>query len=111
MTTTDTTRVMTRDEASSAMTTWVNEALWVPLVEGDGGDITGPGHQDRTAFASDARKYDLAATNVALPLTAADVKHRWVIVYINVHDDEWTCVEVPEGTPGAIPVTTAWGVR
>ncbi|MFE9234793.1 hypothetical protein [Cellulosimicrobium funkei] len=102
---------VTLEDAAAVMTMWWDATTWLPFVESEACDITGPGHQDAEAFARLVTAYDRHATGdpEVAATTAADVSHRWVILHAN--GEEWEVRTVPDGTPRAIPVTTIWGVR
>lgn len=106
------TRPMTRDEAKIEMTMWATPDMWCPFVEDEDGNITGPGHQDPSAFAAAVTMYDVdvCGNTFADATSSYDVTHMWCVVPVD-DDGEWVAGAVSEGTPGAIPVTTVWGVR
>ncbi len=84
-----------------------------PFVEDENFNITGLGHQDPEAFADAVNRYD-TALNAGVPLPPDSqwgpehIQHRWAVLEdvgdILIHD-------VPEGTEGAVPITTLWGER
>lgn len=101
---------LTRTEAPSEMTMWATRTLWVPFVEDENANITGPGHQDKAVFAAAVENYDFIMSGLPSIIPVDDVAHRWVVAQAD-EDGEWSCSAVPAETPGAIPVTTVWGVR
>lgn len=105
-------RALTRFEATDRMTMWWDETLWLPFVESENCDITGPGHQDPAAFAALVTAYDRHATgDPDVQSTPADVvRHRWIRV-VATSPDDWRAETVPADHPDAIAVTTVWGVR
>lgn len=104
---------LTQNEAAEYMTMWWDTTLWLPFVESENCDITGPGHQDPKAFARAVTHYDRTASAdpKATKTDPADVKHRWILAKHLGDPDQWWAQAVPANTPGAIPVTTIWGVR
>jgi hypothetical protein len=91
---------------------------WFPFVEDENANITGPGHQDKAAFARMVDQFDEVASGEARPederWTADQITHRWVVPpEVTAEDPEglYTVAGVTQDTPGAIPVTTLWGVR
>lgn len=96
------------------MTTWWTGTTWLPFVESDRGDITGPGHQDKAAFAAQVTAYDEDCggepLNESFKTTADDVDHRWVTLVVG-EDGDWSATTVTKDTPFATPVTTVWGKR
>lgn len=110
---TATERQLTQNEAAEHMTMWWDTTLWIPFVESENCDITGPGHQDPKAFARAVTHYDrTASADQRIEKTdPADVTHRWILAKHLGDPDEWWAQPVTSDTPGAIPVTTIWGVR
>lgn len=93
---------------------------WFPFVENEDADITGPGHQDEAAFAAAVNAYDIftdptiVASAAWRPWHAGDISHTWVVVEgwdSAQPENEWRMHAVPEGTEGALPVTTLWNRR
>ncbi|KQY58336.1 hypothetical protein ASD11_01325 [Aeromicrobium sp. Root495] len=84
-----------------------------PFQEDEDSNITGLGHQDATAFASEVNRYDVEICGIDLgeddkdAVTPDQVAHQWVLLG---DDDERLQVCEP-GEPGALPVTTMWGGR
>ena len=105
-------RVLTRSEATDRMTMWWDDTMWLPFVESENCDITGPGHQDPEAFAALVTAYDRHAVNDpdVDAVTAANVQHRWIRV-VATSPDDWRAESVTADHPDAIAVTTIWGVR
>lgn len=91
-----------------SLTVWMDDTHWFPFTESDRCDITGPGHQDPQAFVEQVRAYDeYLIGDEAEAMDTQSVRHQWIL--INVEDE---CFETADSqTPGAIPVTTIWGVR
>lgn len=88
---------------------WWDEAMWIPFVEDENAHITGPGHQDPGSFIRSVYAYDQVNNPGHAEMhVLTDVAHQWV----QVEDAEEGCV-VPcaADAPGAVPVTTIWGVR
>ena len=83
-----------------------------PFYEDENADITGYGHQDPDEFAAEVNRYDTLCNGEPHPLdeqwSGEHVAHRWAV--IDDADDEMLHV-VPQGTPGAFPITTLWGQR
>ncbi|MFJ2518673.1 hypothetical protein ACIOWF_06845 [Cellulosimicrobium cellulans] len=106
------TTVATRPRAVELMTMWWDETLWLPFVESEDCDITGPGHQDKDTFAALVNAYDTRANGAVLErVDAAMVVHDWIRVLVN-DAEEWVRSErVPQDHPDAVAVTTIWGVR
>ncbi len=105
---------MGQDEAIRRMTMWWDRTLFIPFVESENCDITGPGHQDPAAFAAAVTHYDVTASGdpTCEPTDPIDVSWKWAIVeYDPGFEDEWRVRQVPAGTVGAIPITTIWGSR
>ena len=95
--------------AVKALTFWYDNEHWFPFVESETADITGPGHQDKAAFAEMVNAYDqlcVGADDVGWA-TGDDVQWRWAVLDVEAERFEL----VAEGTPGAVPVTCMWGVR
>lgn len=82
-----------------------------PFVEDENCNITGYGHQDPAEFAAAINDYDTLCSGGPLPedeqWTADDVGHCWV----TIGEDGERLNECKEDAPGAIPVTTLWGLR
>lgn len=102
-------------KAANQMTMWFTETMWLPFVEGENCNITGPGHQNKEAFARMINDYDREAAgdldwDEQEHITHNDVSH----AYGKVHEDEygefWFTPTSPTD-PGAVPITTVWGVR
>lgn len=91
--------------ATQAMTTWWDETTWLPFVEADNCNITGPGHQDKDVFAQAVTAWERTcdASKLVWPEWSAwkadDIAHLWV-----VSRDNWETWRVaPSGAPGAVP--------
>ena len=91
-------------------TMWLDNAHWLPFIEHESADITGPGWQDPEVFAAMVNAYDRKC-GWESETTANDVTHKYVVVAGKVEDESLRLYPVPEGTPGAVPVTTIWGQR
>lgn len=79
-----------------------------PFCEDEDANLTGYGHQDRATFAAEVMRFDIEVGGfdaAELPDWTDDIAHRWVTI-----DGEMLTI-CPEGTPGAISVTTLWGAR
>lgn len=101
--------MLSRHDSSAALTTWWNVKVWLPFYESeDGGNFIGPGHQDPSAFCSYVNYYSetlLGQDPDEVPRALVDdVKHEWALV----EDERLNLVD--DTTPGAIPVTTIWGL-
>ena len=86
---------------------WTDDT-WYPFVEDEDANITGYGHQDKAAFAAAVNAYDADCNGGPIPdadqWTPDQFEHKWV-----TPDESGERLKaVPEGTPGAIPVTTLW---
>ncbi|UYG15787.1 hypothetical protein BRM3_09025 [Brachybacterium huguangmaarense] len=105
-------RIMSRDEAAHALTMWWTDTLWLPFIETDDCDITGPGHQDRAAFAALVTAYDRdnAGDPNLYAHRAEQVGYRWVFMTEDEHG-QWMYVRAAPTDEGAVPVTTLWGAR
>jgi hypothetical protein len=83
-----------------------------PFVEGENGDITGLGHQDRTAFAEAVYRFELECGMDDLPederFDAEHIVHAWVTID---PDNDEILHQVAPGAPGAFAVTGLWGQR
>lgn len=83
-----------------------------PFVEDENCNITGHGHQDKAEFATAINQYDEVCNGEPYPedehWTADDIGHAWVTLD---PDNDERLRPCPEGTEGAIPVTTLWGQR
>lgn len=103
---------MSENQASDEMTMWYDDTLWLPFIEDDDANITGPGHQSREAFAKAVQEYD----RVAAEIDSSDfiypevVAHKWVTVLVEPSGD-WWATTVDSDHDNAIPVTTIWNVR
>lgn len=82
----------------------------LPMTGGEDGEHYGWGHIDPGQFAAAANAIDLHLGIVSEPVPEdetwdpGDVQHRWAVTsYWN--DGEWQAKWVPEGTPGAWPIT------
>lgn len=94
------------DKAAEAMTAWWDDTTWLPFVEAENCNITGPGHQDKFAFSIAVNRWEKSCGGEG-EWGFDDIDHLWV-----VPDEDWeSWRRVPEGTPSAIPVTCIWGQR
>lgn len=91
---------------------------WFPFTEDEHCNITGPGHQDKEAFARLVTQYDEVATGKPLAednrTSAADVSHEWAVPSGGEYwrdGDEYLLQRSEEGADGAVAVTTIWGHR
>lgn len=101
-----------QDLAVGWLTLWWDERTWYPFTESESADITGPGHQDPAVFVAAVCAYDKACGGPGDDPNqhhVNDVGHRWAL--FEGDPDEPSLRLVPEGTPGAVPVTTIWGIR
>lgn len=93
-------------------TTDMGNGITFPFAEDENCNITGWWHQDREMFADGINRYDQATDpdgySTEDAWEADDIAHQWVVQHPT--DDE-RLVPVSEGTEGAVPVTTLWGVR
>lgn len=105
-------KILTRHEADKKLTMWFDKTLWLPFIESDDGDITGPGHQNKEAFASTVTEWDKMCWNDPdmNPWDSQIVSHHWVIVTSDEHGEIDYNLCDPD-TEGAVPVTTMWGIR
>ena len=101
------------DKAAEAMSAWWDDTTWLPFVEAENCNITGPGHQDKATFAKLVTEWDQKCGTSELDWldwsdwTADDVAHLWV-----VSRDDWETWHVaPQDAPGAVPVTCLLGKR
>lgn len=95
------------EDAAESMTTWWDETTWLPFVEAESCNITGPGHQSKSAFAWIVTKWDRSCGVTDAHWNGLDVAHLWVVT-----DDGWETWHVaPHDAPGAVPVTCIWGQR
>lgn len=95
-------------QVAKEFTTWYTETRWVPFVEDEDGNITGPGHQNRLTFAMQVNEY---YHEVSWPdygtITFGDVSHSYGQVYENESGEFW--VKPAEANdPGAVAITTVW---
>lgn len=99
-------------QAAIELTTWYDETLWLPFVEDEDANITGPGHQDKAAFAAMVNHYDAHASGEPQysTWTADDISHTWMEVYES-WDGEVFYAPTFENDPFRVAVTTLWGVR
>lgn len=95
------------EDAAESMTTWWDETTWLPFVEAENCNITGPGHQNKTIFAMDVNLWEWTCGTEGTGWNKHDVAHLWVVT-----DDGWETWHVaPHDAPGAVPVTCIWGQR
>lgn len=92
--------------------TTVMDGRMFPFIEDENANLTGYGHQNKTAFAFAVRDYDEACNGGPIPADydlwdADSIGHRWAVL----NEDGESFVAVSEGTPGAAPITTLWGAR
>jgi len=93
----------------SQWTTWIDYPHWVPFVEDENANITGPGHQAPEAFVIAVFAYDHAnAPGHAEKHDPGEVQHQWALLEA---DEEGHAVPCAPDAPGAVPITTIWGVR
>lgn len=107
-------RILTEPDAARELTCWYDSTLWLPFVESDTADVTGPGHQDKRAFCAAVHQIDRAhwheiEGSQPSEHDPAEVAHVWALV--EERDGEVFVRLADEMTPGALPVTTIWGVR
>jgi hypothetical protein len=112
-------RPMGHLEAAAFMTMWHHRTVdgqvpteFFPFIEGEDGDITGPGHQDPATFAALVSAYDAAENTGVMahdPTASSAIEHRWLKAQVDVVTGEWSGVYVAPFTEGAIPVTTVTG--
>lgn len=110
---TTTRQPMTEGQWREALTSDMGDDGTYPFAEDDNCNITGYGHQDPATFAEHVNRFDITVGGVDpddATFDAGDVVHRWVESIVDEHGQDW-CRAVPEGTPGAFPVTTLWGHR
>lgn len=95
------------DDAAESMTSWWDDTTWLPFVEAENGNITGPGHQDKNVFAATVTVWDRQCGSTDATWAAVDVGHLWVTT-----NDGWETWRVaPRDTENAVPVTCIWGKR
>lgn len=106
--------ILTRGELLESCSVWITETEAVAFAESEDGDITAAGHVDPKILRRQVERYweitggDLPFGDERLSLEA--IAHRWAIVHWTAeYKDEWRADLVPEGTPGALPITTIWG--
>lgn len=96
----------------SSLTMRWDATHWFPFVEDENANITGPGHQDKAAFAASVNQYDTVTNGEAMPQreqwTADDVSHTWVI---RDPENSERLLGADAEQPGALPVTCLWGKR
>lgn len=101
-------RVLNPYEAAKEFTMWSTETMWLPFVEDEDGNITGPGHQNRLTFALQVNEYYY---RVSFPdygtITYDDVSHTYGQVYDNESGEFWVKPAEPHD-PGAVAITTVW---
>lgn len=99
-------------QAANELTTWYDETLWFPFVEDEVANITGPGHQDKAAFAAMVNHYDALASGEPQysTWTADDITHSWVVVYVSWDGAVFLGPTYP-GDPWRVAVTALWGAR
>jgi len=87
-----------------------NEYEPYPFYEDEDGYITGYGHQDVEAFASEIVRYD-QETGQEFGTSAEEylphIDHRWAVL----DSTEEYFLPVSKDTEGAFPITTLWGYR
>lgn len=94
-------------DAAEAMTTWWDDTTWLPFVEAENCNITGPGHQHKTSFAMAVNMWEWGCGATDARWTEHDVAHLWV-----TSKDDWQTWHVaPCDAVGAVPVTCIWGKR
>jgi hypothetical protein len=90
------------------LTMWWDDTTWLPFVESEDCDITGPGHQDKAAFAEAINAWERSCDPMMSEgdgWGAGDIEHLWVIRDLD------TLRNVPANTPDSIPVTALWDAR
>lgn len=108
-------RVLRPYEAAKEFTMWFTETMWLPFVEDENCNITGPGHQNKEAFIQMVNDYDREAAGdldraEQEILTSEVVSHAYGMLFENESGDLW-CKPTASHDPGAVPITTVWGVR
>lgn len=85
--------------------------------EDENANITGWGHQDPEAFVEEVLRYDRLATGDDLAVERHDpieVVHRWAQlrgIHPVIAEDTDRLEPCRAEDPGAVPITTLWGVR
>ena len=76
-------RVLRPWQAVNELTMWYDYTLWIPFIEDEDANITGPGHQNKAAFAALVNHYDAHASGEPLSDNwgPEDISHGWVQVY------------------------------
>lgn len=105
-------KVLNPWDAANGFTMWYDDTLWLPFMEDENCNITGPGHQDKTAFAALVNHYDSYASGEDLSdeWGPEDIFHGWAVSYENEYG-EYYFYPCKKDEPGAVPVTTLWGAR
>ena len=108
-------RVLRPYEAAKEFTMWLTETMWLPFVEDENGNITGPGHQNKEAFAKLVNDYDREVSEdkdweEQEHITHGDVSHSYGMLFENESGDLWFKPTAAHD-PGGVPITTIWGVR
>jgi hypothetical protein len=80
-----------------------------PFVEDENDNITGLGHQDKTAFADAVNRYDTEANGEPIDWAwdADHIAHGWA----TLDADGERLHDCTPDTPGAIAITTMWSWR
>ena len=105
-------QILSNWRAASEFTMWYDDTLWLPFVEDEDCNITGPGHQDKSIFADLVNNYDAHASGepVDTPWTAKDISHGYGVLFENEYNELYF-LRAKKDDEGAIPITTLWGAR
>lgn len=108
-------RALSPYRAASELTMWFTETMWLPFIEDETGNITGPGHQDKEAFARLVNDYDQEVAGdldwaEQAHITHEDVSHAYATVFEDGTGEVWF-KPATSHSPGVVPITTVWGVR
>lgn len=102
---------MTETELREAFSLQYDSEQKFPFTEDENCNITGYGHQNKTEFAAAINRYDEVCNGEPFPedeqFEDGDIGHAWV----TIDADGEHLHACTSDTPGAIPVTTMWGVR